>query len=116
MNDAVVVVGMARTPVASMQGALAEVSAPELGAVAIKAALEKGNVEPEAVDETIMGCVLPAGLGQAPARQASLGAGIPYASASTTINKEHDQRALPFAEGASGYAPGSWPNHRPHVF
>ncbi len=87
MNDPVVVVGMARTPLGGLQGELAEVSAPELGSVAIKAALERGNVEPEAVDETIMGCVLPAGLGQAPARQASLGAGIPYASGCTTVNK-----------------------------
>ena len=87
MNDPIVVVGMARTPLGALQGELAEVFAPELGAVAIKAALEKANVEPEAVDETIMGCVLPAGLGQAPARQAALGAGIPYASGCTTVNK-----------------------------
>lgn len=87
MNETIVVVGMARTPLGGLQGELAEVSAPELGAIAIKQALETGNVEPEAVDESIMGCVLAAGLGQAPARQASLGAGIPYSTGCTTVNK-----------------------------
>ncbi|NNM00020.1 MAG: acetyl-CoA C-acyltransferase, partial [Gammaproteobacteria bacterium] len=87
MKDDIVIVGMARTPCGGMLGALSEVPAPRLGAAAIHAALERAHVEPEAVDETIMGCVLPAGLGQAPARQASLYAGIPMATPCTTVNK-----------------------------
>ena len=87
MSDAIVVAGMARTPLGGLQGVLADMSAPQLGAIAIKAALERGNVDSSSIDETIMGCVLPAGLGQAPARQASLGAGIPLATGCTTVNK-----------------------------
>src|SRR5262245_11854012 len=81
------IVGAARTPIGSFQGELASVSAPKLGATAIKAALERAGVSPDAVGETFMGCVLPAGLGQAPARQASLGAGIPKSIGATTVNK-----------------------------
>lgn len=87
MQDSVVVVGLARTPMGGMQGDLATVPAPALGSVAIKAALERAKVAPDAVEEVIMGCVLPAGLGQAPARQASMGAGIPTSVGCTTINK-----------------------------
>jgi acetyl-CoA C-acetyltransferase len=87
MQDSVVVVGLARTPMGGMQGDLATVPAPALGSVAIKAALERAKVAPESVEEVIMGCVLPAGLGQAPARQASMGAGIPTSVGCTTINK-----------------------------
>jgi len=87
MSDTVVIAGSARTPMGGMQGVLAPVTAPALGAAAIKAALERAGVEAAAVDETIMGCVLPAGLGQAPARQASIGAGIPVATGCTTVNK-----------------------------
>ena len=87
MQDSVVVVGLARTPMGGMQGDLSSVTAPALGSVAIKAALERANVAPEAVEEVLMGCVLPAGLGQAPARQASMGAGIPTSVGCTTINK-----------------------------
>ena len=87
MSDTVVIAGAARTPMGGMQGALAGLAAPKLGAAAIKAALERAGVEAAAVDETIMGCVLPAGLGQAPARQASIGAGIPVATGCTTVNK-----------------------------
>src|SRR5690606_22113659 len=68
-------------------GALSGLSAPELGAVAIRAALADATVAPEDVDEVLMGCVLPAGLGQAPARQAALGAGIPEGTPTTTVNK-----------------------------
>ena len=68
MNDPVVIAGMARTPQGGLQGELSTVQAPALGAIAIKAALEKAKIGPADVDETIMGCVLPAGLGQAPAR------------------------------------------------
>ena len=87
MTDPIVIAGPARTPMGGMQGSLASLSAPQLGAVAIKAALKRSGVDPEQIDETIMGCVLPAGMGQAPARQASLGAGIPNSTGCTTVNK-----------------------------
>ncbi len=87
MNDPVVIAGMARTPQGGLQGELSMVQAPALGAIAIKAALERAKIGPADVDETIMGCVLPAGLGQAPARQASIGAGIPVSTGCTTVNK-----------------------------
>jgi acetyl-CoA C-acetyltransferase len=86
MQQAVILKG-ARTPIGAFMGSLAEVSATKLGSHAIKAALLKSGVSPESVDEVFMGCVLPAGLGQAPARQASLGAGIPNTVPCTTINK-----------------------------
>lgn len=85
-ND-VVIVAAARTPIGAFQGSLASVTAPKLGAVAIKAALERAGVSPSAVDEVYMGCVLQAGVGQAPARQAALGAGLPDDVPCTTINK-----------------------------
>jgi acetyl-CoA C-acetyltransferase len=81
------IVGAARTPIGSFGGSLASVAAPRLGAVAIKAALERAGVKPEAVEEVYMGCVLPANLGQAPARQAALFAGIPQSTPCTTVNK-----------------------------
>ncbi|MGR9091500.1 MAG: thiolase family protein, partial [Gammaproteobacteria bacterium] len=87
MNDTVVIAGAARTPMGGMQGALSGLTAPKLGAAAIKAARERAGRAADAVDETIMGCVLPAGLGQAPARQASIGAGIPVSTGCTTVNK-----------------------------
>ena len=87
MSDDIVVVGMARTALGGMQGGFSDVSATQLGAEALKAALERSGVSGEDVDETIMGCVLPAGVGQAPARQASLGAGIPLHTGATTVNK-----------------------------
>jgi acetyl-CoA C-acetyltransferase len=83
----VVIASAARTPIGSFLGALAEVSATELGAVAIRAAIERAGISPEEVGEVTMGCVLPAGLGQAPARQASLAAGLPQSVPCTTINK-----------------------------
>ena len=86
-KDPIVIVGMARTPMGNFQGDLAPMSAPELGAVAIKAALERAGVSPDDVDEVIMGNVLPAGQGQAPARQAAIGAGIPVSAGATTVNK-----------------------------
>jgi acetyl-CoA C-acetyltransferase len=85
--DPVVIVGAARTPMGAFQGALASVRAIELGAVAIRAALVRAGLAPEVVDEVIFGCVLPAGLGQAPARQAALGAGLPVSAGATTVNK-----------------------------
>ena len=87
MNDSIVIAGMARTPQGGLQGDLSAVPAPQLGAVAVKAALARADINPAEVDETIMGCVLPAGLRQAPARQASIGAGIPVNTGCTTVNK-----------------------------
>jgi len=86
-DDPVVILGAARTPLGSFLGTLAGVRAPALGAVAIEAAAERSGVPASEVDEVLMGCVLPAGLGQAPARQASLGAGLPAAAGCTTVNK-----------------------------
>ena len=86
-QDPVVIVGLARTPMGAFQGELRGFAAPELGAAAIRAAVERAKIRPEEVNEVIMGCVLPAGQGQAPARQASLGAGLALATGCTTINK-----------------------------
>ncbi|WP_110806646.1 acetyl-CoA C-acyltransferase [Rhodobacter viridis] len=87
MTDPVVIVGMARTPMGGFQGAFADLAAADLGAVALRAALSRAGLPAEAVDEVILGCVLPAGQGQAPARQAALKAGLPLAAGATTINK-----------------------------
>jgi len=87
MNDPVVIVGAARTPMGALQGELKDFTAARLGAVAIRAAVERAGLAGDQVDEVIMGCVLPAGQGQAPARQASLGAGLPLATGCTTLNK-----------------------------
>ena len=86
-KDAIVIAAGARTPMGGFQGELSSLSAAQLGSAAIVAALERAGVSPDAVDEVIMGCVLQAGQGQAPARQASVGAGIPLAVGATTINK-----------------------------
>src|SRR5690554_1301256 len=86
-QDPVVIVGSARTPMGALQGELAGVPAPQLGATAIRAAVERSGLPAEAVQEVLMGCVLPAGLGQAPARQAALGAGLGKGTACTTLNK-----------------------------
>src|SRR3954470_14780956 len=86
-HDPVVIVSAVRTPMGGFQGDLATVIAPELGATSIRAAIERSGLAPADIGEVIMGCVLPAGQGQAPARQASLGAGIPEAVGCTTINK-----------------------------
>jgi acetyl-CoA C-acetyltransferase len=85
--DPIVIVGSARTPMGAFQGELSSFSAHQLGSVAIGAALERSGVQPGQVDEVIMGCVLPAGQGQAPARQAALGAGLPVGVGCTTVNK-----------------------------
>src|SRR5438552_3471583 len=77
----------ARTPIGTLLGSLGDVSAPKLGSIAISAALERSGVKPSEVEEVYMGCVLTAGVGQAPARQASIGAGIPVSVPCTTINK-----------------------------
>jgi acetyl-CoA C-acetyltransferase len=86
-NDPIVIVSAARTPMGAFQGELKGFAAPELGAAAIRAAVERAKLKPEDVQEVLMGCVLPAGQGQAPARQASLGAGLPLAAGCTTVNK-----------------------------
>src|ERR1044071_8447108 len=87
LTDPIVIVGAARTPMGSFQGDLASLSASDLGAVAIKAAVERAGIAPGDVGEVIMGNVLPAGQGQAPARQASLKAGLPISVGCTTVNK-----------------------------
>ncbi len=86
-NDPIVIVGGARTPMGGFQGDLSSCTATELGAVAIKAGVERAGVKPEDIQEVIMGNVLPAGVGQAPARQAAIGAGLPFDAGCTTINK-----------------------------
>jgi acetyl-CoA C-acetyltransferase len=87
MSDPVVIVSVARTPIGAMMGELSGFAAHQLGAHAIRAAVERAGVSPQSVDEVIMGCVLPAGQGQAPARQATLGAGLAQSTGATTINK-----------------------------
>src|SRR5579862_3742292 len=86
-HEEVLVVSAKRTPIGAFQGVLTPLTAPQLGAAAVKAAIEAAGVAPAALQEVIMGCVLPAGLGQAPARQAALGAGVPPSVPCTTINK-----------------------------
>jgi acetyl-CoA C-acetyltransferase len=85
--DPIVIVSAVRTPLGRFQGELAALSGPTLGAHVIKAALDRAKLEPERIDEALMGCVLPAGLGQAPARQAARYAGLPDSTGATTINK-----------------------------
>ncbi len=144
-HDPVVIVSAARTPMGGFQGDLKGFAAAELGAAAIRAAVERAGVKPEQVEEVIFGSCLPAGQGQAPARQAALGAGLPQSAGATTINKMcgsgmkaamlvqrpaargfrasrrrrrhgvHDQRALPAAQGARGPAHGPRPGDGPHV-
>src|SRR3712207_3319936 len=85
--DPIVILSYARTPMGAFQGQLAPVAATELGADAVRAAVERAGIDDDRVDKIFMGCVLPAGLGQAPARQAALGAGLPKSVEATTINK-----------------------------
>jgi acetyl-CoA C-acetyltransferase len=86
-SDPVVILSARRTPVGAFQGAFAALTAPQLGAVAVKAALADSGLAAAAIDEVIMGCVLSAGIGQAPARQAALAAGLPIGVPTTTVNK-----------------------------
>jgi acetyl-CoA C-acetyltransferase len=102
----VVIVGAARTPVGSFLGSLASVTAPRLGAIAIRAALERAGVEPSAVDEVVMGNVLQAGVGQAPARQASILAGIPETTPCWTLNKVCGSGLKAVISGAQAIALG----------
>jgi acetyl-CoA C-acetyltransferase len=87
IHDPVVIVGSARTPMGGFEGDLKDATAAQLGAAAIKAAVERAGIAADAVEEVVFGCVLPAGQGQAPARQASLGAGLSLAAGCTTVNK-----------------------------
>jgi acetyl-CoA C-acetyltransferase len=86
-QDPIVVVGLARTPIGGFQGVFAPLTAPQLGSAAIEAAIARAGIAPDEVAEVLMGCVLPAGQGQAPARQAALGAGLPQSVPATTVNK-----------------------------
>jgi len=87
LQDPVVIVGSARTPIGGFQGELKDATAADLGAASIRAALERSGVQADGVDEVVFGCVLPAGQGQAPARQAAIHAGLPFAAGATTVNK-----------------------------
>ncbi|MDZ7873334.1 MAG: acetyl-CoA C-acyltransferase [Rhizobium sp.] len=87
VQDPIVIVGSARTPIGGFQGELKEMTAAALGAAAIRAALDRSGLPAEAVEEILFGCVLPAGQGQAPARQAAIGAGLPFSAGATTVNK-----------------------------
>ncbi len=102
----VVIVSAVRTPIGSFMGALSTVAAPQLGAAAIKGALEKINLKPELVDEVLMGNVVQAGVGQAPARQAALGAGLPNSVITTTVNKVCASGMKAVMQGAQAIALG----------
>ncbi|MBX7481174.1 thiolase family protein [Qipengyuania qiaonensis] len=106
-SDPVVILSYARTPMGGMQGALADVSATDLGATAVKAAVERSGVPVDRFDRTYMGCVLPAGLGQAPARQASIKAGLPKSVQATTVNKVCGSGMQTVIMGAEALASGT---------
>lgn len=106
-NDPIVILSYARTPMGGMQGALADVSATDLGAAAVKAAVERSGVPGEKFDRTYMGCVLPAGLGQAPARQATIKAGLPESVQATTVNKVCGSGMQTVIMGAEALASGT---------
>jgi acetyl-CoA C-acetyltransferase len=105
--DPIVILSTARTPMGGMQGALADVSATDLGATAVKAAVERAGVDGAAIDRIYMGCVLPAGLGQAPARQAAIKAGLPKSVQATTVNKVCGSGMQTVIMGAEALASGS---------
>ncbi|MFN3988866.1 MAG: thiolase family protein [Erythrobacter sp.] len=106
-SDPVVILSYARTPMGAMQGALADVSATDLGAIAVKAAVERAGVAGADIDRAYMGCVLPAGLGQAPARQAAIKAGLPQSVEATTVNKVCGSGMQTVIMGAEALASGS---------
>lgn len=105
--DPVVILSYARTPMGAMQGALADVPATDLGAIAVKAAVERAGVAGEDIDRAYMGCVLPGGLGQAPARQAAIKAGLPQSVEATTVNKVCGSGMQTVIMGAEALASGS---------
>ena len=106
-NDPIVILSYARTPMGAMQGALADVSATDLGATAIRAAVARAGVNGADVERVYMGCVLPAGLGQAPARQATIKAGLPTSVQATTVNKVCGSGMQTLIMGAEALAAGS---------
>jgi len=106
-NDPIVILSYARTPMGGMQGVFSDVSATDLGATAIKAAVERAGVKGEEVDRVYMGCVLPAGLGQAPARQATIKAGLPKSAQATTVNKVCGSGMQTLIMGAEALAAGT---------
>lgn len=106
-SDPIVILSYARTPMGGMQGALSDVSATDLGATAVKAAVERAGVSGEDIERIYMGCVLPAGLGQAPARQAGLKAGLPKSVQATTVNKVCGSGMQTVIMGAEALASGS---------
>lgn len=106
-TDPVVILSCARTPMGGMQGALADVAATDLGATAVKAAVERAGVSGDDIERIYMGCVLPAGLGQAPARQAAIKAGLPKSVQATTVNKVCGSGMQTVIMGAEAIAAGS---------
>jgi acetyl-CoA C-acetyltransferase len=106
-TDPVVILSYARTPMGGMQGALADVTATDLGATAVKAAVERSGVSGDDIERIYMGCVLPAGLGQAPARQAAIKAGLPKSVQATTVNKVCGSGMQTVIMGAEAIASGS---------
>ncbi|NJS14629.1 MAG: acetyl-CoA C-acyltransferase [Sphingopyxis sp.] len=107
MTDPIVFLSYARTPMGAMQGALADASATDLGATAVKAAVERAGIDGGDVERIYMGCVLPAGLGQAPARQAAIKAGLPKSVQATTVNKVCGSGMQTVIMGAEALAAGS---------
>ena len=105
--DPVVILSARRTPIGAFQGVFSGTSATHLGTSAVKAALDDAGVDPGAVDEVLMGCVLPAGLGQAPARQAAIGAGIPTSAPCTTVNKRCGSGMKAIMQGYDAIVAGS---------
>ena len=105
--DPIVILSYARTPMGAMQGALADVPATDLGAIAVKAAVERAGVAGEDIDRAYIGCVLPAGLGQAPARQAAIKAGLPQSVQATTVNKVCGSGMQTVIMGAEALAAGT---------
>ena len=106
-SDPVVIASYARTPMGSFQGTLTGAQATDLGATAVQAAIERAGVKGEDVDRIYMGCVLPAGLGQAPARQAGIGGGLPIHVEATTVNKMCGSGMQAAIMGAEALAAGS---------
>ncbi len=105
--DPIVILSTARTPMGSMQGSLSDASATDLGATAVKAAVERAGVSGDDIDRIYMGCVLPAGLGQAPARQAAIKAGLPASVQATTVNKVCGSGMQTVIMGAEALAAGN---------
>src|SRR5690606_15111076 len=106
-TDPIVILSSARTPMGAMQGALAGATATDLGATAVGAAVERAGIAGEAIDRVYMGCVLPAGLGQAPARQAAIKAGLPKSVEATTVNKVCGSGMQTVIMGAEALAAGT---------